>query len=502
MKALLVYPNCPNTFWSFKHALKFIFKEALHPPLGLLTVASMLPKEWEKRLIDMNVTSLTDKDIRWADYVLISGMAVQKESAKKVIEQCKKNDTKIIAGGPLFTADPDNFSGVDHLVLNEAENTLPQLLSDLERGEARHKYTSDEYPSLNKTPIPLWGLLKKKKYVSMNIQYSRGCPFNCDFCDITTLYGHKSRTKSKVQVISELEALYQTGWRGNVFFVDDNFIGNKIKLKTEVLPAIIKWMKKRRYPFNFSTEASIDLSDDELLMRKMAEAGFDGVFVGIETPNEESLAECNKQQNRNRNMVECIKKIHSYGLEVHGGFIVGFDSDTPSIFERQIEFIQQSRIVTAMIGLLNAPKGSKLHKRVTNEGRLVQNISGDNTDFSTNIMPKMGMEKLMNGYRNIIKGVYSPIPYYKRAKEYIREDKPLLKRKYRIHFGHIRNHFGYLGAIFSSFWLLGVKDKERYHYWKLILWTLVKRPLHLHTAITYAICGFHFRKVFEKHMDI
>lgn len=497
MKALLVYPKYPDTFWSFKHALKFISKKALHPPLGLLTVAAMIPGKWEKRLVDMNAAMLTDEELEWADYVLISAMIVQKESAKEIITRCNKLGVKIIAGGPLFTAEYKDFEGVDHLVLNEAEITLPLFLEDLEQGKAKHLYTSEQFPEIARTAIPLWGLVNMKKYMSMTIQYSRGCPFNCEFCDITTLYGHRSRTKGKDQILAELEKLYSRGWRGSVFFVDDNFIGNRKKLKSDILPAIIDWMKKRKYPFNFSTEASIDLSDDEKLMRMMIRAGFEGVFVGIETPNEESLVECNKFQNRNRDLVACVKRIQKFGLEVHGGFIVGFDNDPASIFQRQIEFIQKSRIITAMVGLLNAPRDSRLYKRIEKEGRLLKDISGDNTDFSTNIIPKMGYEKLAKGYKSIISGIYSPRPYYERVREFLREYKPLEKRVFRLHFGHLRYHFGYVGAFFKSIWSLGIIDKERIHYWKLVFWSLFRRPQLLPMAIGYTIYGFHFRKVFE-----
>jgi len=497
MKALLVYPKYPDTFWSFKHALKFISKKALHPPLGLLTVAAMIPGKWEKRLVDMNAAMLTDEELEWADYVLISAMIVQKESAKEIITRCNKLGVKIIAGGPLFTAEYKDFEGVDHLVLNEAEITLPLFLEDLEQGKAKHLYTSEQFPEIARTAIPLWGLVNMKKYMSMTIQYSRGCPFNCEFCDITTLYGHRSRTKGKDQILAELEKLYSRGWRGSVFFVDDNFIGNRKKLKSDILPAIIDWMKKRKYPFNFSTEASIDLSDDEKLMRMMIRAGFEGVFVGIETPNEKSLVECNKFQNRNRDLVACVKRIQKFGLEVHGGFIVGFDNDPASIFQRQIEFIQKSRIITAMVGLLNAPRDSRLYKRIEKEGRLLKDISGDNTDFSTNIIPKMGYEKLAKGYKSIISGIYSPRPYYERVREFLREYKPLEKRVFRLHFGHLRYHFGYVGAFFKSIWSLGIIDKERIHYWKLVFWSLFRRPQLLPMAIGYTIYGFHFRKVFE-----
>lgn len=497
MKALLVYPQYPDTFWSFKNALKFISKKAVHPPLGLLTVASMLPRAWEKRLRDMNVEPLRDKDLEWADYVFMSAMAVQKKSVQEVIHRCKERGVKMVAGGPLFTAAHEEFKGIDHFVLNEAEVTLPLFLGDFEKGEARPVYASPKFPDLKQTPTPHWDLAPMKEYVSMNIQYSRGCPFNCEFCDITVLYGRKVRTKGEAQLLRELDALHASGWRGSVFFVDDNFIGNREKLKRHILPAMTHWMKKRKYPFTFSTEASVNLADDETLMHMLVQAGFDAVFVGIETPDEDSLAECNKIQNKHRDLIGCVRKIQKFGLRVRGGFIVGFDHDTPSIFERQIDFIQKSRIITAMVGLLNAPRGTRLYGRVIREGRLLEDISGDNTDFTTNIMPKMGLEKLFSGYRRIISGIYSPQPYYGRVKAFLKDYRPLNRGMFHFHAGYIRFHLGYPGAFFKSIWSIGIRDSARAHYWKLLLWSLLRRPKAFPMAITYAIYGFHFRKVFQ-----
>jgi len=353
-------------------------------------------------------------------------------------------------------------------------------------------------PDMDKTPIPLWELVNMKKYVSMNLQYSRGCPFKCEFCDITVLFGHKVRTKSKDQILAELEILYSQGWRGGVFIVDDNFIGNKGKLKRDVLPAIIDWMEERKHPFVFSTEASINLSDDEELMQLMVQAGFNKVFVGIETPDEESLAECDKVQNKNRDLVACVKKIQRFGFEVTGGFIVGFDSDRPSIFERQVEFIQKSGIVTAMVGLLNAPRGTKLYKRLVKEGRLLKNSSGDNTDFSINFIPKMDHEMLVKGYENIINRIYSPKPYYERVRQFLREYRPFQKKAFRFHFRYL--HFRYLGAFFKSVLFLGIIGKERFHYWKLLFWTMFRRPPLFPLALTFAVYGSHFRKIFGHYL--
>ncbi len=494
MKILLVYPQYPDTFWSFKHALRIISKKASFPPLGLLTVAAMLPEEWEKKLIDMSVTTLTDENLKWADYVYISAMVVQRSSVWGIISRCKELNTKLVAGGPLFTTGYEEFDGIDHFVLGEAEITLPLFLEDLNRGCARHIYASNERPNIRKTPIPLWSLINMKKYSSMNIQYSRGCPFNCEFCDIITLNGHKPRTKDRGQILAELEALYNHGWWGGVFIVDDNFIGNKRKLKTETLPAIIKWMEEKKYPFVFSTEATINLADDEELMRLMVRAKFNTVFVGIETPNEESLAECNKFTNINRDLVASVKKIQNHGLEVQGGFIVGFDSDPPAIFKNQISFIQKSGIATAMVGLLNAPRGTRLYQRLKRENRLLKGFSGDNTDCSLNFIPKMGHETLISGYKHILNTIYSPKHYYERVKTFLREYRPQGGITSRLQAYHIR-------AFVKSMWFLGIREKGRKYYWKLFLSTLLRRPRSFPISISLAVSGYHFRKIVEGYIN-
>lgn len=494
MKILLVYPKYPETFWSFKYALKFISKKATLPPLGLLTVAAMLPPEWELRLVDKSVRKLKDADIRWADFVFISAMSIQRESATAVIDRCKTLGVKVIAGGPLFTASPEEFPDVDHLILNEAEITLPLFLEDLKKGAPRRIYASPRWADLPSSPIPRFDLVNKRKYASMNVQYSRGCPFDCEFCNITVLYGRNPRTKTGAQVVAEFENLYAGGWRNGVFIVDDNFIGNKVKLKNEVLPAIISWMEERRHPFTLSTEVSINLADDEELMQLMVRAGFDTVFVGIETPNEESLAECSKVQNRNRDLIESVKKIQRAGIEVQAGFIVGFDQDPATIFDRLISFIQESGIATAMVGLLNAPAGTKLYHRLQREGRLVKAVTGDNTDFSINFVPKMHPEVLMHGYRRIVRTIYSPKYYYARVREFLREYRPVQERRVRLRWSHAK-------AGVKSMVRLGIIGRERCHYWKLFFWSLLFRPRLLSMAITYSIYGYHFRKIFRRHEE-
>lgn len=491
MKILLVYPEYPDTFWSFRYALRFVSKKASLPPLGLLTVAAMLPGEWERRLIDMNVHRLRDRDIRWADYVFLSGMSIQRASAKEVIARCKAMGVKIVAGGPMFSVEHEDFPDVDHFILNEAEVTLPEFLSDLAAGRPKKIYTSSEWADMRNTPVPEWDLINMRHYASMNIQYSRGCPFDCEFCNITVLYGRTPRTKDKEQVIAELEALYSRGWKGGVFFVDDNFIGNKVKLKKEILPAIMDWTDKRRHPFGFFTEASINLSDDDELMKLMVRAGFDTVFIGIESPNEESLVECNKFQNKNRDLAVCIKKMQKAGLEVQGGFILGFDSDPEAIFDRIVAFIQESGIVTAMVGLLNAPPGTKLYHRLMRENRLVRSATGDNTDFSINFIPKMDYEALLEGYRRVVDTLYSPRYYYARVMRFLRNFDPGQPKVFRLKLSHLK-------AVAKSVIRLGIIGRERFHYWRLFFWSLILRPRLFPLAITFSIYGYHFRKVFRR----
>lgn len=485
-KILLVHPQYPDTFWSFKHILKFISKKAAFPPLGLLTIAAMLPREWEKKLIDLNVTALEKHDIEWADYVFISAMIVQRESVKNIIRQCKEIGATIVAGGPLFTTGYEEYGEVDHIVLGEAEMTLPILLDDLANGSAKPIYSSESFPDISKTPAPLWSLIRKSDYASMGIQYSRGCPFSCEFCDIIIMNGRTPRTKTTEQVIRELESLYDWGWRGSVFIVDDNFIGKKSQVK-KMLPEIIRWVNERDHPFTFLTEASINLADDEELMALMVEAGFRRVFVGLETPVPESLAECKKVQNEGRDLVASVKKILHHGMEVLGGFILGFDNDPPTIFERQIHFIQKSGVVVAMVGLLNALPGTPLHKRLGEENRLLKKSSGNNVDSSLNFLPKMDSNQLIEGYRKVITTIYSPREYYERVLTFLKEYKGVGKPS-KIRWVDIK-------ALLRSFWYLGLVGKSRRYYWKLLAWSLMYRPKHFSIAVTMAIYGFHLQKI-------
>lgn len=491
MKVLLVYPAFPDTFWSFRHALKFVGKTASMPPTGLLTVASLLPKKWEKRLADLNVKSLSGRDIAWADMVMVSAMNAQLRSTEEVLDRCQVAGVRTIAGGPLFSAEPGTWIGkVDHIIAGEAENTLPAFINDLSAGRPEALYRANEFPDMVRTPIPDWSLMETRKYETVGIQFSRGCPHHCDFCNVTALFGHRVRTKSSEQIISELNSLYNAGWRSGVFFVDDNFIGNRKYLKSSLLPALIEWHRTRR-TITFQTETSILIADDPDLMKMMVDAGFVTVFIGIETPDEESLRECSKTHNTGRNLLEDVKRIQRAGIQVQAGFIVGFDNDKPSVFQRQIDFIQRSGIVTAMVAMLQAPAGTKLHSRLKEAGRIT-GLMNDGTDGNTNIKPVMGLEILKRGYRKILLGIYSPVAYYERVRTFLREYKPAGKTKPYISFDQLL-------AIPRSIIALGIKGKERFEYWKLFRWTWFNCPLLLPLALRLAIYGYHCRKIMESN---
>ncbi|MDD5065794.1 MAG: radical SAM protein [bacterium] len=487
MKVLLVYPEYPATFWSFKHALPFINKKAAFPPLGLLTVSSLLPDKWEKKLVDMNVTKLKDKDIEWADYVLISGMIVQKKSSAEVIHRVKALGKPIVAGGPLFTTGYREFPDVDCFVLNEGEITIPLFLKDLEQGSIKPVYTSEEKPDIVHTPLPDWSLIHFKDYASMAIQVSRGCPFNCDFCDIIIMNGRIPRVKTPEQVRSEFDSLYAAGWHGSLFIVDDNFIGNKIKI-TQILKEIASWMDEKKRPFTLFTEASINLADENEIMELMQRSNFNSVFVGIETPDEESLKACGKLHNTNKDLVEKVKILQRNGLQVQGGFIVGFDTDTHHTFENMIKFIQKSGIVTAMVGLLNAFPETQLYKKLQKTGRILKIPSGSNTDFTINFKPRMNKDVLIEGYKKVLHSIFSPKNYYKRIITHLKEYNKSAKETKLAFWMKIK-------VLFEAIWKLGVREKGKRYFWKMCLWTIFRKPYLMAEAISLAIYGFHYRKV-------
>ena len=405
---LLVYPKVPdNTYWSYKYALKFIKKKSVMPPLGLATIAAHFPQHCELKLVDLNVTTLDDKWLDWADAVFISAMIVQKQSMEEVISRCRQKSKTIVAGGPYATNSHDEIQGVDHILRGEVDETIGDFLAELEQGTAKSLYDLPQHPDISENPVPRFDLLDFNHYGSMAIQYSRGCPFHCEFCDIWTVYGNRPRLKSAQTLVAELDTLHSLGWEGAVFLVDDNFIGNRRRVKNEVLPALKKWQQEHDYPYHFFTEASINLAEDPGLMTGMREAGFNAVFIGIETPSPEGLAETGKTQNLKSDMEESVKIIQQNGIKVLAGFILGFDNDTADIFDQQIDFIQKNAIPQAMIGLLNALPGTRLYQRLKAEGRILGQSQGNNThSMQTNFKTTMDAEVLRQGYRKILAHLY------------------------------------------------------------------------------------------------
>lgn len=495
MKILLAYPQYPDTFWSLKHALNFINKKAAMPPLGLLTIASMMD-EHELKLIDMNVDLISDDDILWADYVFISAMITQKESAKNLIHRCKNLGIKMVAGGPLFNNLSHEFPEVNHFILNEGEITLPLFLEDLKKGTPQKIYSSNERPDIDSVPIPKWDLINLNHYVKMPLQFSRGCPFDCEFCNIADLNGKIPRVKSPAKFMEELNALYDYGWRGALMVVDDNFICNKTKAKA-LLKELIKWRKEKNYQATYVTQISLNLADDDELLNLMRDAGFSSVFIGLETPSTKSLEECGKFHNKNRDMLSDIKKIHNYGMEVYGGFIVGFDHDDETIFETQFKFIQEAGIVISTIGLLNALPGTKLYHRLKAENRLTNESSGDNMDFSTNFIPKLDKELLISEYRKLLLSLYSVENYYDRMLNFLKEYK--YKNSGKLSFS-IDFIFYFLTIFFKTIYFLGIKDKNRIHFWKMFFTCLFKYPASLPKLISQTIYYIHYEKIFQNEI--
>jgi radical SAM superfamily enzyme YgiQ (UPF0313 family) len=491
MKVLLVNPEFPDTYWSFRHALPFERKRCAFPPLGLLTVSAMLPKQWERRLIDLNVRSLKAAAIEWADVVFVTGMLVQKESIHEVVKRCKQHGKRVVLGGPYVTTTIEDLPDVDHIFVGEAETTLPQFIEDLELGKARRTYQAPERPPLATTPVADFYLADMKRYSAMCVQYSRGCPFNCEFCDIIEIYGRVPRTKSNQQMLSEFDELLRLGWRGTVFIVDDNFIGNKKNVR-RLLPALTEWQERHGHPFSLLTEASVNLADDEDLLSEMQRAGFRRVFLGIETPVEESLKEAQKSQNRG-DLLKAVKKIQSYGMEVMAGFIVGFDNDPDDIFQRQIDFIRESAIPLAMVGLLTALPDTQLWRRLEKEGRLLGESSGNNTNCALNFVPKMDATRLVEGYKSIMRTIYKPSEYYQRA-------LASLKRTAQEFPEPVSQKFlSGLAAFIRVILKLGVLDRERREFWRFLALTIRKHHEQFPQSMRLAAMGYHFRKLNEAY---
>ncbi len=494
MNILLLYPEMPDTFWAMKHLMKIISKKSSYPPLGLLTVSRLLPNDWEKKLVDLNVTNLNPEDVEWADYVFISAMNVQAEYAKKAIEYCKRFNKKVVAGGPLFTHEFEKFPEVDHFVLNEAEITLPIFIKDITNGKPQKYYTIGDFADVTQSPLPDWNLIDLNKYAYAIVQYSRGCPYRCDFCDVTALFGRKPRTKTSVQIIDELNLILASGNPGMILFADDNLIGNRRDLKNNLLPALINWRRRNKNAPGFATQVTINLADDEEMMKLMIEAGFRHIFVGIESVSEESLEDCKKTQNLKRDLLENVKLLQQKGFIVTGGFIVGFDSDKESIFQEQIEFIQNSGIIMATVNILKAPPGTDLNRKLRLENRLIEPFDFD--ENMTNIITKMDKMVLYNGYKKILDNIYNPQKIYNRASQFLsyygnhRAENP------------IRKEFAFndLVTLFKIIYFSGIMGKGRLYFWRLFIRTIFVNRKNIVHALLFGALIFQFQKLHEKFM--
>ncbi len=492
-RVLMVYPEFPDTYWSFSHALPFIGKRASLPPLGLLTVAGMLPDDYDVRLVDLNVAPLLPQDVEAADIVFVSAMIAQKSSFEDVVRLCNERDTPVVAGGPYPTTSHERIRGVDVFVLGEAELTLPRLLADLEAGRARRVYRDRGRADITRTPAPRFDLVDLSVYDSMPLQYSRGCPYDCEFCDIIELFGRVQRTKTPEQFARELDAVYDAGFRGHVFVVDDNFVGNRRKTK-DLLRVVVEWQKAHGYPFTLSTEASIDLAQDQELLALMEAAAFTMVFVGIETPDEATLAFTGKSQNLKASVLDSIRAIQSRGIEVTGGFIVGFDTDPPDIFDRQIRLVQEAAIPTAMVGLLTALPGTRLYRRLAAEGRLLDDTTGNNThDVKLSFVTRMPAETLLAGYKRVLAAIYDPVRYFERCAELMRRLPDTTKVVRRVTWSGVR-------ALLLSILKQGF-SRYGWAYVSFLAGVVAHRPRLFADAVAFAVKGYHFFTITRRILE-
>lgn len=491
MNILLVYPQMPDTFYALKHFIHVIGKKAAYPPLGLLTIASLLPEHWNKKLVDLNLKSLNDEDLAWADYVFLSAMNVQEESVREIVAHCKARGVKIVAGGSLFTHEYERFPGIDYFVLNEAEITLPLFVEDLEKGEPKPVYQTDEFADVTASPIPAFELAEMDEYIYSIVQYSRGCPYMCDFCDVTALFGRRPRVKTSEQIIAELEAMQKQSDVKLVLFADDNLIGNKKILKKDLLPALIEWRKRVKPSFFFATQLTINLADDEEMMRLMIDAGFRHIFIGIETPDEVGLKESKKTQNLKRDQMDNILKLHENGFIVAGGFIVGFDTDDETIFRRQAEFIQSSGIPMPIVNILKAPPGTDLFEKIKSQGRLSREFAF--SEGETNIIPVMDEKQLYDGFLTLISDIYKPENSYKRIQRFL-ETYSGAKTNVKV---PEKYSWKDVTFVFRVLYLLGIKDEDRKYFWKLFFWTRKHHRKHMDKALFYGIMIYQMHQTYK-----
>jgi radical SAM superfamily enzyme YgiQ (UPF0313 family) len=490
IKALLIWPRFPPSFWGFEGVLQMLPEAAMTPPLGLITVAALCPSSWSLRLLDHAFDEIGEEDYQWADLVMVSSMHAQRVDTQSVLAQARALGKRTFIGGPWASSEPDRLQHLaDHVLVGEAEEIFATIATDLERGTARAVYRVSEKPDMSRSPIPRFDLLRRQMYTSMPVQFSRGCPFQCDFCDIITIYGRKPRVKSPQQLISELDTLRALGWRNEVFIVDDNFIGNS-KNALQLARELAEWGNRNNRVFSFYTEASVDLGDRPELMAAMVEANFMYVFLGIESPSAEALNSSKKFQNLRKNNLEQIHTIQESGLWVLGGFIVGFDSDDETIFDRQRDFIERAGITWAMAGMLQAPPTTPLYDRMKQEGRLFEDSEGTSNFSVPNFRTRMPLSTLMNGLSRLLSDLYAPDAYFERAFHSLQlwnsrpiQRPPDLPISYNLR------------LLVQSIWRQGIRSSYQGAYWKFfwrILRNYLNNPAKLWMGSMILLAGHHF----------
>lgn len=481
MKVVLVYPEFPITYWGFQYGLSLAGKRSAFPPLGLLQLAALLPQHWELRLVDLNVEKLRERDLLWADVVFTGGMRVQARSMHEVITRAHRTGRRVVVGGPAPTTAPEEFTDADVIFQGEAEGRIDELLEAMGADEHRVIAEPEKFPDVTTIPPPRYDLVDFRRYASMSLQYSRGCPFTCEFCDIIEIFGRVPRVKTPDQILGEMNVLYEQGYRGSLFFVDDNFIGNRSAVK-KLLPRIVEWQEARGYPFELFTEASVNLASDEALVAAMVRAGFTAVFLGIETPSPEALKVAKKNQNLAMNLVDAVNSLTGSGLEVMGGFIVGFDNEKADVFDAQRLFLEQAPIPLAMVGLLTALPGTALWRRLEKEGRLREVSSGD--QFARpNFETTMDEEQLLRGYGRLLGKLYEPDTYYRRCADAI-DRSPVVPGRRRVRLNEIT-------TLLRTVVRVGIFGERRRQFWRFVTGVLRKKPALFPTSIAQVIRGEH-----------
>lgn len=501
MRVLLVYPEFPKTFWSFEKVLELVDRKVLLPPLGLVTVAAILPQEWEFRLVDRNVRAVTEEEWEWAELVILSAMIVQKQDLLALIRESRRRGKKVAVGGPYVTSVPDAAiaAGADYMILDEGEITLPLFVAAIAAGEPSGIFRANgEKPAVTDTPVPRFDLLEFDSYDSMSVQFSRGCPFQCEFCDIIVLYGRKPRTKTPEQLLAELDRLYELGWRRAIFMVDDNFIGNKRNVKL-LLQKLKVWMAEHQYPFSFNTEASVDLGEDEELLQLMVESNFNGVFLGIETPDADSLQLTKKFQNTRNSLVDAVDNINRAGLRVMAGFIIGFDGEKQGAGDRIIEFVERTAIPTALFGILQALPNTALWHRLEKEGRLRSDSSDGNQVTLMNFVPTRPIETIADEYVRAFCTLYEPAKFLDRAyRHFLKMAPPPHKPPAQW------PSWVDLRALGIVIWRQGVKRDTRWKFWKNLFGILKQNPGvwdHYLTVCAHAEHFLEFRRLVEDEIS-